>query len=226
MQNYQVLIIDDDLSFTNLVKIRLEQILKNISIQNFASLASAEKFLKKANPNFDLVVIDQHLPDGLGSDFIKKGLFGSTAVLSMSSDQAIEIPAKSIGAGATFFLQKDDLSKPLFEYLIHGLIQRNQIAKELNETNKKLVKLDTIKKLISTFKHEINNPLTAIFGASFILKRKYEHEKEQMEAIQLIDTSSKRIKEIIESIDRNPDLTEENKANQNVYQIPGDKPWK
>ena len=46
-----------------------------------------------------------------------------------------------------------------------------------------------------------------------------------MDAINLIDMSSKRIKEIIDSIDKNPDLKEADKANQVVYQIPGDKSW-
>ena len=73
--------------------------------------------------------------------------------------------------------------------------------------------------------HEINNPLTAIFGALFILRRKYEHQPEQMEAIQLVEISSKRIKDIIEKFDQANDLDEQSKGNQTVFNVPGDKKW-
>ena len=227
MTSPQILIIDDDSSFIELLELNLNKILKSPNFTVFNSLTEAEEFLSENQKIYELVIIDQHLPDGKGSDFIKKGHFLAAAVLSMSSDQAPDIPAQSIGAGATFFLHKQDLTQPLFEPLVHGLIQRNQIAKALQNANQKLTKLDTIKKMISTLQHEINNPLAAIVGALFILKRKFADKPDEQKAIQILEDSSNRIKTIIENLQTatDLDLEETTKGDMQVYQIPGDKKW-
>lgn len=224
--NERILIIDDDTAFIELLELRLQSILENPEFKTFNLLADAEKYLQSNVFNFDLVIIDQHLPDGLGSDFIKRNYFQFSAVLSMSSDDAADIPAKSIGAGANFFLSKKNLSAPLFAPMIHGLIQRNTFAGALYSANKRLTKLDTIRKLISTLRHEINNPLAAIIGSVFLLRKKHpSSETDEGQAVKLIEASAERIKTVLGELGQAEEVAESSKADEKLFMIPGDPEW-
>lgn len=220
-----ILIIDDDYDLVDLIKIKLESILNGPIINHYGTLKDAEEYLKSTKYNFDLIIIDQHLPDGKGTDFIKKGFFSNSAVLSVSSDPAPEIPAESIQAGATFFLQKENITSPLFTPLIKGLIQRNVMARALNEANIKLTMLDTIKRLISTLKHEINNPLAAIIGGLYLLKKSSNLSENEKEALGLIDNSSNRIKEVLDKLSIAKEIETVKKADQKLFHVPGDEDW-
>lgn len=117
----QILLIDDDNSFRKLLSVRLKSFIAEPVFTEFDHLASARKFLQEQESlPFELVVLDQHLPDGSGSDFLAEGWFQDIAVLSVSSDDAPEIPGQSITAGAGYFLSKKSISEPLFAPLFEG----------------------------------------------------------------------------------------------------------
>lgn len=227
----QILLIDDDDSFRKLLTLVLRSFLENAVFTEFDHLASARRFLKdkRGEIDFDLVVLDQHLPDGAGSDFIAEGWFEDIAVLSVSSDDAPEIPGQSITAGAGFFLSKQSISEPLFAPLVRGLIQRNRLMKELVATRVNTAVMDLIKTHIGTLRHEINNPLGAVLGAAYLLRISENATLEQREAAELVEKSGKRIKHVLDQIcqamELETPLQAVNKANQKVFHIPGDKPW-
>ena len=220
-----ILLIDDDRDFIEILKLRLSSILPDAGYTVFHTLASAENYLKEEEPVIDLVVIDEHLPDGRGSEFIKRGYFLDTAVLSMSSDPNPEVAASSVGSGATFFLNKTHAQAELFKHLVLGLLQRNILSKSLQKAAHKLTTLDTVKKMISTLKHEINNPLAAIIGGLYLLNNSENLSTDERQALKLIETSSTRIKEVIDKLQFADELTKSKKANQEVFNIPGDAPW-
>ena len=89
----KILIVDDDESFKKIVEMRLKSFLSPVEITWLNRTEKAREYFKNApEAEFDLVVLDQHLPDGRGLDLLKEGLFKSLAVLSMSSDNDPEIP--------------------------------------------------------------------------------------------------------------------------------------
>lgn len=223
--SHKIIIIDDSADFTFLLQMRLEAILGKSEFHTFTSLTAAKETLDKKTESFDLAIIDQNLPDGMGSDFLKEGYLEDVVVLSMSSDEDPNIPAESIIGGANFFLSKNSLNSDLFPPLVKGLIQKNKLSQELNEANRKLVVLDTIKKMVSTLHHEVNNPLSAIYGAVFFLNQKKQKTEGEEKAIELIDQGAKRIKEIIAKLQDTNDIIEEFKANEALFKIPGDPDW-
>lgn len=222
----KILIIDDDAEFTQLLVIRLKSFMGEISITHFQNLAEARKFLATLESvDFDLVIVDEHLPDGRGGDLVGENWFHNLAVLSVSSDDAPEIPGKSLLAGAGYFLPKRKLSEPLLEPLIRGIIDRNRLQKQLHETQIQFAVMDNVKTLIATLKHEINNPLGAVLGAAYLLKESTEVSEELKSAARLVETSGQRIKHVLEELAQAIELTSVNKANHKVFHIPGDKPW-
>ena len=225
----RVLIIDDDLSFRKLLVMRLKSFIPGLTVDTFDNLESARSALSAMGDSgieeFDLAILDEHLPDGRGADFLKEGWLHDLAVLSVSSDEAPEIPGTLMHAGATYFLSKVSVSEPLFRSLVLGLIERNELRRELEKARLNSAIVDTIKTLVSTLKHEINNPLGAVLGAAYLLRNQRDASADQKEAAELVESSGKRIKHVLDKLCETVALEPVTKGRQRVFHIPGDKRW-
>ncbi len=222
----RILMIDDDASFKKLVEMRLKSFITNLSFASYGSLAEARAVLTSSSDDlFDLVILDEHLPDGRGAEFMAEGWFQNLAVLSVSSDPAPEIPGRTLQAGATYFLSKTSISEPLFHPLVMGIIDGNKLRRELLRSKLNETIMSTVKTLVSTLKHEINNPLGAVLGAAYLLRNHPGSSKEQREAAELVEASGKRIKHVLEQLSSAIAVESVRKSDQKVFHIPGDSPW-
>jgi signal transduction histidine kinase len=221
-----VLLIDDDGDFRKLLEMRLKSFLKDAAFFTASSLKEAREILATMKENsFELVCLDQHLGDGKGEDLLREGVLRDMAVLSLSSDDAPEIPGATIGAGATFFLKKRDSSTNLFRPLVEGIIERSKLQRELARIKVNAAVMDGVKTLINTLRHEINNPLGAVLGAAYLLKNAKEVSADQREAASLVEASGQRIRHVLDELCKAMSLEATEKASHKVFHIPGDKPW-
>ncbi|MCO6432294.1 MAG: response regulator [Deltaproteobacteria bacterium] len=224
--SFRVLFVEDDLSFKKLAEIKLRSIFSTIEVTHFASIKSAREYLaQQESIYFDLVMLDEHLPDGRGLDLLRERWFEELAVLSVSSDTAPEIPGEALKAGAAYFLSKNHLSAPLFEPLVRGVIDRNRLQRELSKAKLDSAIIDTVKTLVATLRHEINNPLGAVLGAAYILRNNENANAEQIQAAELVESSGKRIKHVLDQLSQAMSIERVSKAHQSVFHIPGDSPW-
>lgn len=223
---YNVLLIEDDLQFKKLLELRIKSFLTDVNFTHCGTIASAKNLLG-SNPDvfFDLVVLDQNLPDGKGLAMYESGLLDGRAVLAMSSDDNPEIPGANLKAGAAFFLSKTKLAEPLVRPLVLAIIERGKLERQLKDAQIQVAVMESMRTLVSTLRHEINNPLGAVLGGAFLLKNSPNATKEQREAAELVEQSGKRIKHVLEQIIKAGALEEVEKASTKVYQIPGDKSW-
>ena len=203
-----ILIIDDDPSFRHLAELRLKQIDPKSSFTVLENLADAREFLENYECNFDLVILDQHLPDGRGLDLLKEGRFNDVSVIAVSSDDNPEMPGATIKAGATYFLNKIHISEPLFKPLVQGILDRNRLFRELAATRIEAAKVETVRTLVGTLRHEIHNVTP-----------------EMKNAAQIIDSSGKRIQEVLQKLCEAVSLESVKKADEKLFHIPGDKRW-
>ena len=223
---FHVLIIDDDAAFRKILEKRLTSFIPELTVSSCETLEAARKLLREVRSElFDLVIIDEHLPDGRGAEFIAEGWLQNLAVISMSSDDAPEIPGAVIQAGATYFVGKRNVSEALFRPLVSGIIDRNRLQRQLDAVRLNNTILDTVKTLVGTLRHEINNPLGAVLGAAYVLQRNKEAAPEQKEAAELVESSGKRIKHVLDELCKAIELEPVTKASHKVFHIPGDKPW-
>ncbi len=223
----KILIIDDDKNFRKILSMRLKSRYKNCSIQEAGTLDSARKILTEIlnEKTFDLIILDQHLPDGTGSDFLSEEATSTTPVLSMSSDEAPEIPATTLVKGARFFLSKKNVSEPFFLPLTESLIERSQVEKKMRETARSAEILESVKTLLRTLRHEINNPLGAVFGAMYVLRSDSTLSEDNSRALHLIHESTQRIKKVLDALSETTELEIVDKATEKLFQIPGDPEW-
>ena len=226
---YKILMIDDDEGFKKLLQIRLKTFMDKMEVVCFSNLDTAREFLSEAKKldqlDFDLVALDQHLPDGQGIDLLNEGWFEDIAVLSISSDTDPETPGHLVGAGAAYFVSKMSISEPLFKPLVLGVIDRNRARRELSANKVKLAVFEHQKTLLNTLRHEINNPLGAVLGAAYLIRANKKSTDEQKQAAEMVESSGKRIKHVLDQLSDAKLLDPVFKADQEVFQVPGDKDW-
>jgi DNA-binding NarL/FixJ family response regulator len=195
------LIIEDDTSFSRILRCRLLFYFPNSRLYSFSNLQGAREFLS-SNPSntFDLVLLDHQLPDGYGITFLKEGWFGELAVLVVSSFDNPEMAGASLEAGAAYFLSKTQVTSELFHPLIRGLIERNRIQVQLQQHRLKEARLDAIKDLVQKLRHEVNNPLGAVLGSAHLLKTYKLSPETHQEALDRVELSGYRIKAVIDEL--------------------------
>ena len=222
----RILLIDDDANFRKLLEMRLRSFLNNLECSAHSTLADARASLtNKDSDPFDLVILDQHLPDGRGVELLKENLLADQAVLCMSSDSDPALPGQTVLAGASFFLSKLNVSEPLFRPLVEGLIDRNKIQRELTKLKTQAAVMESVRTLVMTLRHEINNPLGAILGGAFLLNGSKDASPEQKDAVRLVEQSGHRIKHVLEQLCSAVSLEAVSKGGHTVFHVPGDKDW-
>jgi DNA-binding NarL/FixJ family response regulator len=223
-EKVKILIIDDDKNFRKILSMRLRSGYADGVFHQTQDLREAKVALLKESP-FDLLILDQHLPDGTGSDFLTDELIGDTPVLCMSSDNAPEIPATTLKQGARFFLSKNRVSESFFIPLTKSLIERAHFEKEMRSAIRSAEILESVRTLLRTLQHEINNPLGALFGATYVLQSSEGSDEDRKKALELVQKSSTRIKHVLDKLSETAELETVSKATETLYQIPGDPSW-
>lgn len=230
-----ILVVEDDPSFKKILEIRLRNWKSDLTFFFACNISEARALLdnsltdkqspEQSKAKLDLAILDHHLPDGLGSDLFEHPSLATAAVLAVSSDKAPEIPAISVKAGAKHFLGKRQVTEPLFIPLLEALITRKQLEVQLMESKLRESAMKTIGVLLATLEHEINNPLGAVLGGAYLVRQTGSLSKEQMDALKMIEASGQRIKHVIKQLREASQLESVSKANEQVFHIPGDKPW-
>lgn len=114
-KNIGALIIDDDVDICFLLTLILKN--KNIQSVYVNSLAEAKMAIHKYDPK--LIFLDNHLPDGVGLDFIPviKAKCPGTKILMITAHNSETNKKKALTNGAEFFIGKpfntEEISKVL-----------------------------------------------------------------------------------------------------------------
>lgn len=101
---HKALIVEDDLDICYLVSGILKQ--KNLDYNYVNSLSDAVKYL--SNNTTDILILDNHLPDGLGVDFISyiKKNYPEIHIIMITAHDTQPDRINALDKGADFFLGK------------------------------------------------------------------------------------------------------------------------
>ncbi len=217
--------LEDDESFAQVVTIRLRSWMSDVEITHVRTIAEGGSVLEASSELFALAILDQHLPDGLGTELISHPKLADSAILAVSADAQPDLPANTVKAGAQHFLGKRQVTEALFLPLLEALLERKELERKLFHSRVHEAKLHSIKVLLATLRHEINNPLGAVLGGAYLLKSVGNLDLKQADALRLIEASGQRIKHVIQQLCEAAELQEVTKAHEQVFQVPGDSPW-
>ncbi len=222
---FPIFILEDDPQFRKILELRLRSWRKDLDITVAESISAAKKTLDASTTQFSLAILDQQLPDGSGVEMLEHSALQGVPVLAVSADDSPELPANAVSAGAAHFLGKRQISAPLFIPLLEAIIRRQEVEKELLSSEIRKSRMETIRTLLGTLRHEINNPLGAVLGGAYLMRSGEDLSTEQVEAVKLIEESGKRIKHVLEQLCDTAELEEVTKGHEQVFHIPGDPAW-
>ena len=155
MEALKILIVEDELSFAQLVQHQLEML--GIDIQNVfivSSLSEANSFKDEIDP--DLVLLDLTILDSSGLatyDAIYKMYFNASIIILSGLDDK-ELAIQLVSKGAQDYLQKSDVNAELLGRTIRFAMLRRSVRLELAKSKK-------------TYRDVFNNspmPMLRLFG--------------------------------------------------------------
>jgi DNA-binding response OmpR family regulator len=116
----KVLIIDDETDICYLLSTLLRKI--NLDAVFVHTIAEARLKLQEVNPG--VIFLDNHLPDGMGVDFIShiKNMLPETKIAMITAHDTAMDREKALKEGADFFI-----GKPFSRGTIHGILESLKI---------------------------------------------------------------------------------------------------
>lgn len=197
----RILIVEDDKKFARLLSKQLEK--NNYTVSICGSLSVFLENLVKEE--IDLVLLDLGLPDSSALETYERVSEVATdipiVVLTGLDDEEIAVGA--VKKGAQDYLVKGEVDNRTILRSLDYAIERSKLLDRLKKLQELVLQSERIKVLVETAggaAHEINQPLTSIFGMVEILKRDLENDSEVQKKLNFILDSANDIKEIIKKM--------------------------
>lgn len=225
MEPTNVLLVDDDEQFRKVLELQVRSFFPGVTSVGCRTVADALGALSPRH-QFDLVILDHHLPDGTAQDILISGQVDNIATLIMSADESPILPGQSLVSGADFFLTKRDLTQPLLKPLITGMIERAALSRAVDEAKLHSAITANIRTLLTTLKHEINNPLGVVLGAIHLFSD--SDSPKVREAAEAISQSAHRIKDVMQHLHDEVEqgtLQKVTKSGREVFSTGKDEQW-
>ena len=103
LQGLSVLVVDDEKMLQRRLSAHLEALGADVTVAG--TLTAARNLLQQLD--FDFILLDVNLPDGLGTDLLREGIFNKgQAVIVMTSESGVEVAVEAMRLGAADFLAK------------------------------------------------------------------------------------------------------------------------
>lgn len=189
--------IDDDPSIVRFLEILLSSqgFLMHSALCGEEGVESAFRILP------DIILLDFALPDIDGAEVLRrlkdheKARLIPVIALTGRSDMADKVKSLSLGVD-------DYVTKPFdireLRARIASVIHRRRDQRESTEAEK----LKTVKEVIASVSHEVNNPLAAILMSSEALERKHGDIPDVGDKCRLIQHNVLRIRDILKKLER------------------------
>jgi len=194
-ENFKVVLVEDSRSFAAGLRNIFETNHVNVAI--FANAADALAYIK-CNA-VDLIVTDLEMPEMDGYTFIQTvredPLLKEVPILVLTGSLDTDAMVKAIQVGADAFLQKSSVRHSLVPQLL-ALARMRSVYQQVAVDKR----LDGIKSLIGTYKHEFGNALMIADGKLGKLIRTHANLAED-ESIQSLQRCLTRFNETLKKLD-------------------------
>jgi FixJ family two-component response regulator len=165
MDILQILIIEDDDDHAFLEKdVLYDELDCDIQV-----IRSKKELADIELTDFSIVLLDFNLPDGTGDDVLKYiRSHSEIPVIMITGDDNLETAIQTLKHGANDFIVKSPHNLTILPRIVTRVFEEHQSRLLLNqqETEKEKLntKVETLRQVLTTLAHYINNSTTTIFG--------------------------------------------------------------
>lgn len=199
--NKRIIIVEDDDKFA---KILSEQLAKNdYIVYHCSKLSDFLKTFKKMK--FELVLLDLGLPDSSGLKTYEKvsQVAGDIPVVVLTGLDDEDIAINAVKKGAQDYLVKGEVDNRTLLRSLDYAVERSKLLFRLKKLQELVLQSERIKVLVETAgaaAHEINQPLTSIFGMAEILKSSLGKDSPDQEKVDYILKAACQIRDTIKKM--------------------------
>lgn len=192
MEGIKVLLIDDDTVVSKATSMLLEKTGFSVDVRNGGKNLSGEEVSEK----YDVVLLDIEMPEISGIEALEqirkdvgKNLLPVIMVTSIEGGDSI---VEALEKGAN-----DYVTKPVNIDVLNARITTQLELQKLSLEFAKMKELAALNAMITTYNHEINNPLTIAFG---MMEKLGRDEGTDQATLEKLKKSIDRVSEIVKKI--------------------------
>ncbi len=196
----RILHIEDDRDQSLLTREALTETLGEV---DYTLAGTGREALEMDLSTYDAIILDYNLPDSTGLEILKKLADRPHGpVIMVTGEEVLEIAVEALKEGAADFVTKSfelhQLLPHIVERTVHNFQQKKRMEEIQVREREKRVQIETLKRIMMTLAHHINNALMPItFSAELCQRSEYRIEA----TARLVDTCLKetnRINAILE----------------------------
>jgi len=197
----KILIVEDDEKFARVLSEQLEK--NNYDVSHVEKLSEFLESIKDGK--LDLVLLDLGLPDSSGLETYEKvsKMVSDIPIVVLTGLDDEEVAVEAVKKGAQDYLVKGEVDNRTLLRSLDYAIERSRLLFRLKKLQELVLQSERIKVLIETagaVAHEINQPLTSIFGMLEILKRDLDKDTSAQQKLDFVLGSANKIKDIIKKM--------------------------
>lgn len=203
MEKIRILLIEDDQDHAFLEQdILMDELDCEVRVIPSMSELSAEDITYA-----DMILLDFNLPDTTGKEiltFIREK--SDIPVIIITGDEQMQTAIDTLKGGATDFLLKSPqnitalprlVSRTLNDYLNQKLLENEQKEKDALNT-----KVETLRQVLTTLAHYINNSTTTIFGYAQLCQQNLADQKRCEKLSRVCIKETKKITLVLQELER------------------------
>ncbi|TKJ40729.1 hypothetical protein CEE37_07130 [candidate division LCP-89 bacterium B3_LCP] len=199
----QILIIEDDSDQALMTSEALCEAMADVST---VIAITGHEALKKNLAEFDAILLDYNLPDMTGLDALRE-IVGREhgPVIMVTGEDVLEIAVEALKIGAEEFLTKTVDIFQLLPHVVQKTISSSQQKKKLQEMEtaerEKKIQIDTLKRVMMTLAHHINNAVMPIIISAELCQRGEYTQELSRGLVDISLEESSRINDVIEKFE-------------------------
>ncbi len=209
MKDIRILIIEDDEDHAFLEEdILTEELDCSVEI-----VASKGALTESHVLNAQVILLDFNLPDATGNDVLRYiRSISDVPVLIITGNDQLNTAVDTLKGGATDFLIKSPQSIQQLPGLVLKILEthqkRVQEKAEENKEKKHKIKVETIKQMLTTLAHYINNSTTTIYGYAQLCEQDPENVRRCQKLAQVSIKETQKITFVLQELEAFVNATE------------------
>ena len=175
-ESISVLIIEDNPADAYLIQTLLnESLFQKFHIKHSSNLYNALEYI--STENFDVILLDLHLPDTIGLEALEKiNKLNSSMPIVVLTGLDKNLGIQVLKLGAQDYLTKNEINSELLIRTIKYAIERKKLLEKLKVQAKKLEELNNSKdKFFSIISHDLKSPFQGLLGFSEVLVKDFDN---------------------------------------------------